>query len=851
MGAYSPPFLDYIETAAITTLPTGLSDVLGGTSDWVFFTSGSLFPAGTALATTPYLLLDAMVLAALGVAGIARSDNPHRRFLLLGLMVGVLCVSFGFTGNGSGWGADLRQEWLDGALAPLRNVHKFDNVLRLPLVLGIAHILGTFTVSGAGSRTGHRVAAGVAVLAVVATTSPWWLTTQIAPVGGIESVPTYWREAADYLNASDDGTTSVVVPAAGTGLYLWGSPRDDVLQPLMDAGWATRQVIPFTQPGAVVLLNNITEALESGRPSPHLAEVLAANGIRHVVVRNDLNLEATGAPDGVALHSVLNHSPDLVRVADFGPSVGTAPTIIGEDGVRIVPEGGLSDAFPAVEVYEVALPVTPVQVVPTSSVRVAVGGAPGDGLRGGVAGPSILGDPGSAAAGASVELSDALPRREEDFAEVRSVSSATMTRDQPWRLGRPVHQRLMLPDQERWESTATWSGVVDVTASSSRAWPDTRPPMRRDQGPGAALDGRRATAWRSALGRTGVGEWWQADLEPGTDLSSVGIRLPKTSTVTRLELSNGADAVEVVAPEAGELSTVALDLGPSDRLRISALAMAPGTEFRGFALTDVTLSGVTPARTVVLPEPPPGDRRVASVSLTRDPGTAACITTAGALVCRNDLAAAGDDGLGLDRAFTLPASGEFELGLTGSWTNRAAAARELAAQLPFGIEASRSAATDLRASPLAMLDGDLATSWISGRRLRDPRITIDWPQPTTVGRIRLRLNHDAAALPATEVTIRGGGQPPPRVPGRHGRVQLPAAECLDAPDPAPVWAAAGFALDGHRQVGLPYGVVADLYPRDPGVPFSIAPTSTSAEPAGPGRSSVSGTRPSLPASMRR
>ena len=35
MGAYSPPFLDYIESAANTTFPTTLFDALRGTSNWV------------------------------------------------------------------------------------------------------------------------------------------------------------------------------------------------------------------------------------------------------------------------------------------------------------------------------------------------------------------------------------------------------------------------------------------------------------------------------------------------------------------------------------------------------------------------------------------------------------------------------------------------------------------------------------------------------------------------------------------------------------------------------------------------------------------------------------------------
>src|SRR5262249_6318914 len=135
-----------------------------------------------------------------------------------------------------------------------------------------------------------------AVLALFATLVPWW-QGQVAPAGAMTGVPAYWSRTADYLNRTGNGTTTLVLPAAAFGQYLWGSPRDDVLQPLLTAPWAVRNSIPLAQPGSVVLLNRITELVESAQAGPELPELLAANGIGRIVVRNDLDRMATGAPD--------------------------------------------------------------------------------------------------------------------------------------------------------------------------------------------------------------------------------------------------------------------------------------------------------------------------------------------------------------------------------------------------------------------------------------------------------------------------------------------------------------------------------------------------------------------------
>ena len=75
LGAYSPPFLDFIETAAVTTYPTTLADALRGTSNWVAYLDPDA-RAGRDLITSVYLPLNSAVVLAAGVAGLAPAAQP-------------------------------------------------------------------------------------------------------------------------------------------------------------------------------------------------------------------------------------------------------------------------------------------------------------------------------------------------------------------------------------------------------------------------------------------------------------------------------------------------------------------------------------------------------------------------------------------------------------------------------------------------------------------------------------------------------------------------------------------------------------------------------------------------------
>src|SRR5688572_7454944 len=152
LGRYSLPFLTYVETAANTTGVVSLFQAVRGTNQWVAYVveGEPWWPAGFMLVDNPILTAATMALAALGLAGLAARGLPERRFLVLGTLAGLTLITVGFVGALDSPLSHAARHLLDGPLAPLRNVHKFEPVLRLPIALGLMHALTRVPVLGTG-----------------------------------------------------------------------------------------------------------------------------------------------------------------------------------------------------------------------------------------------------------------------------------------------------------------------------------------------------------------------------------------------------------------------------------------------------------------------------------------------------------------------------------------------------------------------------------------------------------------------------------------------------------------------------------------------------------------------------
>ena len=144
-------------------------------------------------------------------------------------------------------------------------------------------------------------------------------TSGLASAGSFSQIPPYWVNAAHWLNARAGRQAVLVVPGAAFGQYLWGSPLDDVLQPLATVDWAERDLSVIGSPGNERLLDAIDQRLAAGDGSAGLAQVLARMGVRYVLVRNDLDRSALAGAWPARISDALHGSPGITPVAAFGP----------------------------------------------------------------------------------------------------------------------------------------------------------------------------------------------------------------------------------------------------------------------------------------------------------------------------------------------------------------------------------------------------------------------------------------------------------------------------------------------------------------------------------------------------
>lgn len=764
LGRYSPPFLDFIESARVTTGQTGLLATVRGTSQWMAYLadgSGPLWPTAWALVHDTLSIAATGVLAAAGLLGLARADLRDRTWLVLGVLAGVVLVSLGHLGTVQGLLAGPLRVALDGPLAPLRNVHKFDPVLRLPLALGVAHLVGVLGRRAARrpidrrartTRLAGRSGLVALVLALVAMTFPA-VEGKLAAPAGFTGIPGYWQQAADWLATARPSGRALLLPASSFGTYAWGRTGDEPLQPLAGSPWDVRDAVPFTPAGHIRMLDAVEQRLASGVGSAGLAGYLARAGFSHLVVRNDLDVGPAQVARSIAVHHALDTSPGLTAVAAFGPLM-PATTSVGP----VAYDSFLTDPRSTIEVYALGDPAPRAWTAPLADA-VTVSGGP-DALlgledRGLISDrPALLADAGTPPPGTTV-VSDAQVRRERTFGRIDGATSAGLSAGDPLRLAGATPD-YGYPGAPVGESVVAFTGGT-VSASSSASDADNLGASHPEDQPYAALDGDPATSWRpedrSGLPRS---EWWRLTADQPVIAAGLTLQLagPRGTGTARLTVTTDAGSRTVVVRRTTGPQAVALPPGETRTITLTQAAGAPPLAF-----AEVRVPGVAIERTVVVPRPASAARAYAFDA--SGPAAGGCLREPlGWARCSPALAHGAEEPGGLDRIFTTVAPDTYSLALSASPRPGAALDALIAENTrPDGptVSASSAQVPDPRSGAGAAVDRDPTTAWVADPADPRPTLTLHWTSAQRIDSIRLVLAPGTAASAPLTIGLSDGG----------------------------------------------------------------------------------------------
>lgn len=757
LSRVSPPFLDYIESSHTTTEWASLTEILRGTSNWTPFVSDERV-AGAALVSQPFAVLCTGAVAAAGLAGLTMRRMPFRGRLLVLLLVGVVLIGVGYAGSfGSPISGPIR-DFLDGPGAALRNVHKFDPLVRLPLALGIAHLLGRLRLRRglfAHPERDPAVAGAMAVVVALLGASSMAWAGNLAPTGTYRAIPDYWPQTArwldDHAGSREHPARALVVPGAPFASQIWGLTRDEPLQALAKTPWAVRDSIPLTPPGAIRALDAVQRQIADGRPGPDLATTLAAQGIRYVVLRADLDPQTSRSTRPLLAQQAIAGSPGLTRVAEFGGPVGPryVRNVVGDDGLR--------PRLPAVQIFSVDSPAdfdgTGPSLVPLAAMPRIAGGP-----EAAVGGPAIL-DADARRAGlpaAPTIATDTPTDREVDFGRVDDHSSAIRA---PGDRRSTQNAAADYPVDGAALTTGQWlidgqPGQLSVDASGSASDATQLGQSAPASSPAAAFDGDAGTSWVSSGLDAAVGQWLRLRFaSPRDDLGvtlTVGKALGPGVTRVLVSTENGS-TVQSVTPD--RPASILTPSGPTRWITIQALATSNGSAGNQFAISEIGLydtqtgTPITVRHRTVLPELPAGTTVTGWQLRQEFPGRSACVASPqpaapdAVTYCSDALALSAEEPSTFERVLSVPSP--TTVTPTVSLLPKPGTALATLLDQPGVVTASGgSSITDPRGNANAAVDGDPGTSWTASQSSTRPgapapTLQLTLPSPTEVRALKV------------------------------------------------------------------------------------------------------------------
>lgn len=380
-GKYGIPILRYTETYVVVANAALAPELLRGLGYWFFYGRDGLGawiqPAITMVQSIPALALSYALPILAFVGGLLtrfRNRGFFAALAVIGLVVGV---------GAHPWDASSPYGALFKGWTTTESGLAFRSTPRaVPLIaLALAVFLGAGCAALSRWRPNlHLAVAGALIVLICLNQSGLFLGRFVdRNLQRDEDVPSYWIDAANYLDRGDRSTRVYEMPGSDFASYRWGATVDPITPGLMDRDYAARELIPYGTPNSANLLNEWDVPLQEGRFDPDtIAPIARLLGVGEIVHRADLQFERYRTPRPRSLQQVLLEAAGLGAPKAFGAPTPNTPTsqLPLDDEAEFATPNSLADP-PPVSVFPVEDPRPMIRSVQASAPVVMAGDAAG------------------------------------------------------------------------------------------------------------------------------------------------------------------------------------------------------------------------------------------------------------------------------------------------------------------------------------------------------------------------------------------------------------------------------------------------------------------------------------------
>ena len=530
-GAYGVNVLKYTETLPAIAGTSLASEVVRGLGYWYFYGSDRLGPwkqAAVRLEESAWLLATSFAVPALGVVGAIFSRWRAKAFFVLLILVGVvLAVGMHPYPDPSVLGRVLKAFMSRSSVGlALRSSDRATPLV----VLGFAVLLGV----GASAlwsrfpRIGLGTACALAAV-VVANSAPFLEGGAVAQnFERPEKIPSYYAQAARYLDAQGDSTRVLIEPGQNFAAYDWGTLFDTIWPGVMTRPEVLReQTIQGSYP-TTDLLQAFDLTLQQGTYEPStLAPIARLFSAGDVVLQSNLAYWRYNTPRPQETWALFNPPPaGIGKPVTFGKALANvAPaqySLLDEEALALSPDAPWP---PPIAVFPVSDPRPVYRAEPVAAPLVIDGS--GAGVVAAAAAGLLADNPTIFYAGtlddnakllhevvtpaAQLVLTDSNRKVLERWSSVGDNIGETLpavsepSTPDPTSVALPIFAHVGPEGQ----SVTVYSGARYVTASAYGN-PITLTPEDR---PSQAFDGNIETAWSVAAFSGASGNWLQVRLD--------------------------------------------------------------------------------------------------------------------------------------------------------------------------------------------------------------------------------------------------------------------------------------------------------------------------------------------------